>query len=101
MDLRAQSPELTETWGLSNLPVVSTLYFVHTEETLHESLLDDVREASLECDEFAGTHFDGLSIYRYLGSSTEKARNLTETVWSMYRNRIGRSHGHRPRIWQT
>ncbi|MGC4066265.1 MAG: urease accessory protein UreD [Polyangiaceae bacterium] len=100
-DLRPNRAEISESWGLSGAPVLSTLYFVNDDTKLHEDLLRDVRDAGLEGARFAGTHWDSISVYRYIGPSPEEARTLTETVWTMYRNHLGRTEGHRPRIWQT
>jgi urease accessory protein len=100
-DLRPNQAEVQAPWGLSGSPVLASLYFVNDDAELHESLLKDVRDARLERTSFAGTHWDCISIYRYVGSSPEEARSLTETVWTMYRNHLGRTEGHRPRIWLT
>lgn len=81
--------------GLRGQPVVATLY-----ATVEEMLdLEPVRESLPE--EIGVTVVDGLLVARYLGDSTEQARNHFIGIWQWIRGAAVGREPSPPRIWNT
>jgi urease accessory protein len=82
--------------GLRGQPVIGTLV-----ATLEDgSSLDGLRD-SLSGDELALTWVDGLLVARYLGDSTERARNCFVALWQRLRPVVIGRPPCAPRIWNT
>ncbi|MEJ2404452.1 MAG: urease accessory protein UreD [Candidatus Thiodiazotropha sp.] len=82
--------------GLRGQPVIGTLV-----ATLGDgSSLDGLRD-SLSGDELALTWVDGLLVARYLGDSTERARNCFVALWQRLRPVVIGRPPCAPRIWNT
>ncbi len=87
---------------LSNLagnPVTGT--FLITGAT--RSLLESAREVSAAdpCESLAMTLIDDLLVVRYLGGSTETARNCFTRIWQHTRESCMGKSAMLPRIWNT
>jgi len=92
----AQSPMLSERWGLHGATVSGTLA-ARSPKALGNDVIDQVREL---CPALAVTHKKGLLIARYLGHNSEHCRNEFERFWQYWRDTQGRP-AVRPRIWNT
>ena len=76
---------------------------VRAREQHLDALVDTLRDAlPTEHEGDLGiTHIDDLLIARYLGDSTETARNLFITLWKCLRPAILMRPPREPRIWST
>ena len=84
---------------LRNYPAVATLVATGADKTVLESVRDSVTCSSDE--ELGFTLVDDLLIARYLGNSTESARNLFIRTWQVVRPLLLEREPEKPRIWAT
>lgn len=85
--------------GLRNHPVVATLYATTDNVELLETLRAQVPAAIHQ--QLAITLVDGLLVARYLGDSTETARQLFIRIWEVLRPAVVNRPPSAPRIWNT
>ena len=82
---------------LGGRPVAATALFSHADE----SHLHTARESLGPADNAAATLLGDLLLLRYLGESTEQARNLFTEIWRMLREPLLQRPATTPRIWNT
>ncbi|OQX33575.1 MAG: hypothetical protein B0D84_04445 [Candidatus Sedimenticola endophacoides] len=85
--------------GLRGRPVVGTFYATFDEV----APVDEIRESlSVNSgDDLGITLVDGVLLARYLGDSTERARNHFIGIWEQLRTLVMGRDPHPPRIWST
>lgn len=83
--------------GLRGNTTVGTLVL----RPVHPERISSVRQTLSDQPQFAVTTFDGLMIVRYLGNSTEQAKNGFIQVWSKLRSELNGKPVCLPRIWAT
>lgn len=105
----ANSAVLTSRAGLAGLSVYGTLLcvpscrFDHSLQAI-DQLLGALRSAIHSrgyADEISLTWFNSMFIARYLGHSSERARQGFEQVWRMLRPTFNGRDACAPRIWRT
>jgi len=93
------------TWGLQQLPVYGTFLAVpRAQQPISASAIESLRALFAEQQaeaEIAVTALRGMAIVRYLGDSTERAHELFEMSWRLFRPFINGRIATRPRIWNT
>lgn len=94
--LRVDADNRLRSSMLRGLPVTATALFNGADS----DLLGQVRER-LAGEPAAATLIDDLLVLRYLGSSTEQARNLFIQTWSQLRKPLLGKAPNTPRIWAT
>ncbi|MES9960343.1 MAG: urease accessory protein UreD [Sedimenticola sp.] len=85
--------------GLRNQPVVATLYATTDQSELLPTLREVIPEPHRQ--QLGITLVDGLLIARYLGDSTETARQLFIEIWKALRPAVLNRPPSAPRIWNT
>jgi urease accessory protein len=85
--------------GLRGLPVMASLYATLEDASLISTIRDDI--GSEDNRRLGITHTDGLLIARYLGDSTEQARNSFKRIWRNLRPIVLNRPVCEPRIWNT
>lgn len=99
LNIRGGGAGQSGAWGLRGLPVVGTFWFAAEDEKLLAALRKKIRTSP---DELYGvTQLQGLVVCRYLGQSTERARELLTKAWTIVRPRLIGKHACMPRIWNT
>jgi urease accessory protein len=98
---RAGNAVLHAAWGLRDQPVVGTLVCAGRDLSAH---LPELRAAigELAPPAYAAISCMGeLGVARYLGPSTEQARECFKRVWQAVRPLLLEREAHPPRIWST
>lgn len=85
--------------GLRGQPVMGTLVGTHIEKEQLQALHDTFSE--IENAHLGLTLLDNLLVCRYLGASTEQARNLFVQIWTRIRPQTIQREACPPRIWNT
>ena len=85
--------------GLRGQPVMGTLVATHTEKNQLQALHDAFGQ--IENANLGLTLLDDLLVCRYLGASTEQARNLFIQIWTQIRPQTIQREACPPRIWNT
>ena len=91
-----QESDLAAAAKLRGNPVIGSLCATGADR----KLLEQVREIS-PARQFGATLVDDLLLLRYLGSSTEQARNTFIQVWAAIRESVVGKPACPPRIWST
>jgi urease accessory protein len=107
--LQAASPLAEQCWGLQGYPIVGTLYAVGFDkepvdliDALRDQLDDDQATEGETLDErVAITYRLGVLILRYLGTDSERARDLFTRQWQLIRPELLGRAAVIPRIWLT
>jgi urease accessory protein len=92
-------PDLSAPAGLRGRPVVGTLYATPADSALLEVAREAVPPENRR--ELGITLVDGLFVARYLGDSTERARQLFTRLWETARPAVLNRLPCAPRIWST
>jgi urease accessory protein len=102
-ELRGGSPLLTESWGLSGLPVFGNLYFVPGDQRDLEPLAALFRERLTPApdERSAVTALEQVLVVRVLTPSAERARALLTTAWELARPELLGRAPVPPRVWAT
>jgi len=85
--------------GMRGAPVFGTL--VAVGGIISRQTLDQLRAEAPLVGEGATTHLPELLVARYLGPSTEAARDYFARLWSILRPALAGREAVRPRIWGT
>ena len=93
------SPLLESAAGLRGEPVAGTLLAAAPE--IDDRLIAACREVLPVAGEGAVTRLPGLLVARYLGVSSESARNWFIALWRVLRPVLAGREGIEPRIWRT
>ncbi len=91
--------ELDALSGLRGFPVFATLLANDVDQTLLEQMQSQFGHLELACIGF--TLLDDLLICRYLGESTEQARQIFIQIWQTLRPHLIQRAVCMPRIWAT
>jgi urease accessory protein len=78
---------------------MASLYATLEDASLISTIRDDI--GSEDNRRLGITHTDGLLIARYLGDSTEQARNSFKRIWRNLRPIVLNRPVCEPRIWNT
>lgn len=97
--LQVTSERRADSAGLAGEPVVATQLFFPADAAALALAREEIsaREELLS----GATLVDGLLIIRYLGDSTERARNLFTSIWTRLRQPLLGRRPVPPRIWAT
>jgi urease accessory protein len=98
-NLHGGGAELRSSAIMAGAPVAGTL--IATGPGIDNSVLGLCREAKPGSGEAAATLLPGLLAGRYLGSSSESARNYFIQLWRILRPALAARTAVEPRIWQT
>ncbi len=101
-DLSADSPMMTSPLGLRGYTVCATLIAAGVPPTA--SCLDEVRarcEPIAVDGQFGASQLKSVIVTRFLCNSSEVARELMLTAWSVLRPALLGQVAHVPRIWTT
>lgn len=90
---------LTSAAVLAGQPVVGT--FIVAAPTIERDLMLACREPRPASGEGAVTSMPGLLVARYLGASSEAARNYFMQCWRILRPVLTEREASEPRIWRT
>lgn len=85
--------------GLAGSPVFGTLFCASLK--LNQDLLRETRNIEPEAGRGAVTLLPGILLARYLGESTEAARNYFIALWRALRPAVAGREAREPRIWRT
>jgi urease accessory protein len=96
----AGSPARNAVWGFQGQPVYATLVATSTSPSLVAALREGVTLES-PGDRFAATALPGVTICRFLGASSERARRAFVAAWRILRAEILEKSACPPRIWTT
>ena len=100
--MAGNDPLLGSPVGLAGHPVTAT--FIAAGKKVTEELRDACRQVPL-ADNDGGRHgitlFPELLVARYLGDSTERARQYFISLWRLLRPCLGGADASPPRIWNT
>lgn len=101
--LSAAGPSMTGLTGLAGKTVCATLLAVG--KTLPAAVIQAVRENGAGmvtgCDLFGATQMKSLCVVRYLGNSSETAKQLMTRAWTLLRPQLMGREAVVPRIWNT
>jgi len=95
----AGARDLQRPAGLRGQPVFGTLVVTGTDQDAVQHARDAV--AGIPEDEVAVTRLDDVLVVRYLGDSTEAARQSFVAVWRALRPQLAGRAACAPRIWAT
>jgi urease accessory protein len=93
------APALASAAVLAHAPVAGT--FIAAATSLDRALLPACRECAPASGEGAVTLLPGLMVGRYLGASTEAAKNYFMQLWRALRPAVIGRAAVEPRIWRT
>ena len=85
--------------GLSGCSVYAT--FVATVQTVQASLIQECRTVVVEKGVASVSQLPGLLVGRYLGDSSQAAKNYFIALWQKVRPVVVGCEAQRPRIWNT
>ena len=85
--------------GLSGCSVYAT--FVATVQTVQASLIQECRTVMVEKGVASVSQLPGLLVGRYLGDSSQAAKNYFIALWQKVRPVAVGCEAQRPRIWNT
>lgn len=85
--------------GLGDRTVCGTL--IAACENIDGELLEVCRRIAATAGEVAVTHLPGVLVARYLGDSSEAAKQYFISVWAQLRPAIAGRTAIEPRIWRT
>ena len=100
MHVDAESPARTAAWGFHGHPVYATLVASAASPSLVAALRAAVTIDS-PVDRFAVTALSGVTVCRFLGPSSERARRALLAAWRVLRSEILGKPACPPRIWTT
>jgi urease accessory protein len=96
----AESAARSSAWGWNGHPVYATLVATTASPALVAALREGVAVES-GGDRFAVTAFSGMTVCRFLGSSSEGARRALVAAWRILRPELLGKSACFPRIWTT
>ena len=97
--LRAGDPLFESAAGLNGHTVFGTL--LAAAVAVDRALVERCRSETAKDGRTAVTHLPGVLISRYLGDSTQEAREYFQLIWRHVRPAIARKAAKIPRIWNT
>jgi urease accessory protein len=97
--VRADGRFLTSPAGLDGHTVFGAL--VGASQAVDRALVERCRDEAANEARTAVTHLPGVLIARYLGDSTQGARDYFQRIWRHVRPALARKPAKVPRIWNT